>query len=51
MSKTPAERGMTSVSAAMAPMALLLRIWRAVSASGNVSGTQIEKTTISPSRT
>ena len=46
MSNTPADSGMTNVSAAMALMALVFRIWRTVSASGNVSGTQIENTTI-----
>jgi hypothetical protein len=51
MSNTPADNGMTSVRAAIALMALLLRIWRAVSPSGKVSGTQIEKRTISPSST
>ena len=51
MSNTPADSGITSVSAAMALMALVFRIWRTVSACGNVSGTQIENTTIMPSST
>ena len=51
MSNTPADSGITSVSAAMALMALVFRIWRTVSHSGNVSGTQIENTTIMPSST
>ncbi len=51
MSNTPAESGMTNVRAAIAVMAFVLRIWRAVSASGNVSGTQIENTTIITIRT
>ena len=51
MSNTPADSGTTSVSAAIALIALVLRICRAVSASGNVSGTQIENTMIIRSRT
>ena len=51
MSKTPADKGITSVNAAIALIALTLRIWRTVSACGNVSGTQIENTTIMISRT
>ena len=51
MSNTPAESGMTSVRAAIALMALELRIWRAVSHCGKTSGTQIENTTIMISRT
>ena len=51
MSNTPAESGMTNVSAAIALMALVFRIWRAVSDSGNVSGTQIENTMIMITRT
>ena len=51
MSNTPADSGMTNVRAAIAVMALVFRIWRAVSASGNVSGSQIENTMIMITRT
>ena len=51
MSNTPADSGMTRASATIALMALLFRICRAVSHSGKMSGTQIEKITIMTSST